>query len=114
MTKSSKQKIQQYKTIGLISQTLLATNAFTALTLSLKPNWWFLSLLGIGITTQSAYILIHRHIIMEEYEHEVEGEKKISVWRKPSKLIYDINIMIIWPLMLIAGAIMFVIGILEV
>ena len=105
--------IRMYTTVGLINKVLLAVNLVAVFAVALRPTWWFIALLGLGVMTQSAFILQHRHLIMEEYIHELEG-KSVNKWNKPSELIYKINVVLVWPFLLIAGLVMFLLGLAQI
>lgn len=107
--KDAAQRLGEYKAISLTTKILLGVNALAAGLLLITPTYWAMTLLGLGVLTQSALVLANRHIIMDEYVHEIDG-KEVSSWRKPSQAVYRLNVYVVWPLLLFAGLTMLVIG----
>lgn len=103
------EKLEVYKAIGFVTKALLVVNALAAAMLAILPSYWLMMLLGLGVLTQASLVLIHRDVIMDEYVHELDG-KEVGMLRAPSAFAYKLNIYVVWPLLLLAGVMLFAWG----
>lgn len=95
----------RYIKVRQTNRVMIVTIIMVGLLVAYFPNQWLFLLLGLVVVGLSLNVLVHRKLIMHEYEegYDPSTNRAVRKLTEPAKWVYTLNVYVLWPMIMLLG-----------